>query len=279
MATKKFKCTVCGYIHEGNEPPVECPVCKAPASKFVEIKPNRWSFNTEGNLYTILYATIMVVIVAFLLVFVSSILKERQNKNIVLDTQKQILSSLHLAGSENIESTYSDVIKGDYLLQPDGQLLLNDPKEFSISYKQEFDAGRFHIFIAEVNSETKYILPMNGLGLWGPIWGYVAINADKNSIYGVYFSHASETPGLGAEMSSENFQKQFIGKKLFDNETLAITVTKSGKAKDKTFEVDGMSGSTITSNGVDDMIKKSLTVYQSFLKNQNGDYIIVESDN
>ncbi len=279
MATKKFKCTVCGYIHEGNEPPVECPVCKAPASKFVEIKPNRWSFNTEGNLYTILYATIMVVIVAFLLVFVSSVLKERQNKNIVLDTQKQILSSLHLAGSENIEITYSDVIKGDYLLQPDGQLLLNDPKKFSISYKQEFDAGRFHIFIAEVNGETKYILPMNGLGLWGPIWGYVAINADKNSIYGAYFSHASETPGLGAEMSSENFQKKFIGKKLFDNEVLAITVTKSGKAKDKIFEVDGMSGSTITSNGVDDMIKKSLTVYQSFLKNQNGDYIIVESDN
>ena len=278
MATKRFRCTVCGYIHEGNEPPFECPVCKAPASKFVEIKPKKWTFNTNGNLYTVLYATIMVVIVAFLLVFVSTVLKDRQDKNVVIDTQKQILASLHIFDSDNIDVTYREIIKGDYLLQPDGQLLQNDPKSFNTSYKKEFDSGRLHIFIAKIDNENKYIIPMNGLGLWGPIWGYLALNADKNSVYGVFFSHASETPGLGGEVSSENFQKKFIGKKLLDQENLAITVTKSGKAKDDLFEVDGLSGATITSVGVDEMIRKALTSYMFFLKNQNGDSI-VESDN
>lgn len=84
-----------------------------------------------------------------------------------------------------------------------------------------------HVFVCEVDGETKYVVPVYGAGLWGAIWGYVALNADKDTVYGVYFSHASETPGLGAEIATTAFQGEFSGKKVLKDGQVALAVEKT----------------------------------------------------
>ena len=183
--------------------------------------------NTNSNSYTIIYASVMVVIVAFLLAFVSSSLRETQNKNVELDTKKQILAALNIKDVKDAEAEYNKYVKGDMLMNVDGA------------------------------------------GLWGAIWGYVALNSDKDTVYGVYFSHASETPGLGAEIASTHFQGEFPGKKTLENGEVVLGVVKNGKVEKPDYQVDGISGGTITSVGVDAMLKACLSSYKNFLTNNN----------
>ena len=162
--------------------------------------------NTNSNSYTIIYASILVVIVAFLLAFVNSSLRDKQSKNIELDTKKQILSALNVKNVADAEAEYNKYVKADMLMQADGSLTENDGA-FATAYEKEAkEQGRLHVFVCDVNGETKYVFPVYGAGLWGAIWGYVALDSDKDTVYGVYFSHASETPGLGAEITSDHFQ-------------------------------------------------------------------------
>ena len=269
MATKEFKCTVCGYVHKGDKAPDKCPVCQAPADKFEEVTPEapaKKGLNTNSNVYTIVYAAVMVILVAFLLVFVSSVLKERQDANVKNDTKKQILSALNITDVQDVAATYAEVIKGDFLMAENGKPSEQvEEADFKTSYKTEFDEGRLHIFVAEVDGKRKFIIPMNGLGLWGPIWGYIALNDDRNTVYGTYFSHQGETPGLGAEIAAEYFQNRFIDKNVVKDGNIALTVTKSSKAVDAQYEVDGVTAATMTSNGVNNMIKTVLAEYMPFL--------------
>lgn len=271
MATKKFKCNVCGYVHEANEAPEKCPVCGVAKSEFQEIveenaAPKKKGLDTGSNVYTIVYAAVMVVIVAFLLVFVSSSLKDRQTANVINDTKQQILYSLNYEKLADVATEYDNVIKGDYLMTPDGSASEYDG-EFQTSYSSEFKNGNYHVFVAEIEGKVKYVIPMNGQGLWGAIWGYVALNEDRNTIYGVYFSHASETPGLGAEIKeNKSFQQSFQGKKVTDEGQVAINLVKFNTAdKSSSYEVDGVSGATMTSNGVNKMMNDVLTAYLPFL--------------
>ena len=155
--------------------------------------------NTNSNSYTIIYASVMVVIVAFLLAFVNSSLRDLQGKNVELDTKKQILSSLGIREVEDAEAKFAEVVKEDMLVAEDGSL---KPYEgsFVTGYEKAYkEKGEAHLFVCEIDGQKKYVIPVYGTGLWGAIWGYVALNEDKNTVYGTYFSHASETPGLGAE--------------------------------------------------------------------------------
>ncbi len=221
--------------------------------------------NTNSNSYTIIYASVMVVIVAFLLAFVSSSLRDQQNKNVELDTKKQILSALNVRDVKDADAEYNKYIKRDMLVSADGTLTENT-EAFSTAYEKEAkEKGRIHVFVAEVDGETKYIFPVYGAGLWGSIWGYVALDSDKNTVYGVYFSHASETPGLGAEITSDHFQGQFPGKKTIEDGEIALGVEKNGKVVKPDYQVDGISGGTITSKGVDAMLKSCLGNYKNFL--------------
>ena len=223
--------------------------------------------DTNSNSYTIIYASVMVVIVAFLLAFVSSSLKDIQNKNQELDTKKQILSALNIRDVKDADAEYNKYVKGDMLMNVDGTLTENTDG-FSISYEKEAkENNRLHVFVCEVDGETKYVVPVYGAGLWGAIWGYVALNADKDTVYGVYFSHASETPGLGAEIAGAAFQNEFSGKKVLKDGQVALAVEKNGKVTDPAYQVDGISGGTITSKGVDAMIKACLSQYDKFLTN------------
>ncbi len=277
MATKKFRCKVCGYVHEGDKAPEKCPMCQAPQSEFEEIveagaeaaAPAKKGLNTNSNVYTIVYAAVMVIIVAFLLVFVSQTLKDRQTANVINDTKQQILSALNLRDQADVASTYSKVIKADALMQANGSL--QDYKgDFNTSYKSEFDKGNLHVFVAEIDGQKKYVIPMNGLGLWGTIWGYIALNEDRNTVYGVYFSHSSETPGLGGEIAGLKFQNRFPGKNVVNGGNVALKVVKFGKADQSSkYEIDGVTGATITSTGVNAMINKVLSAYVPFLTAAN----------
>ncbi len=223
--------------------------------------------DTNSNSYTLIYASIIVVIVAFLLAFTNIVLRPRQDRNIELDTKRQILAALNISGVKDVEAAYHKYVKLDMLLQLDGTLVVNTGS-FSSNYSTEFSKKRYHVFQCDVNGQTKYVFPLNGAGLWGAIWGYVALNDDRNTVYGAYFSHQSETPGLGAEIASPEFQGEFKKMKVMKDDKVGLSVVKYGKVVDKKYEVDGISGGTITSKGVDAMLKKCLSNYIIFFTNQ-----------
>lgn len=204
----------------------------------------------------------MVIIVAFLMAFVSSILKPMQTKNIELDKKKQILTALNVVEYDDAEAAYNQHVKAEQLLNADGTV---QAETGGFAVDNSAVGEQLPLYLCEVNGETKYVLPLYGAGLWGPIWGYVALNADKETIYGVYFSHASETPGLGAEIATPKFQAMFPGKTAVKAGEPVITIVKFGKVQNPEYEVDGISGGTITSNGVDAMLKTSLGYYKAFL--------------
>ena len=221
--------------------------------------------NTNSNTYTIVYASVMVVIVAFLLAFVNSALREAQGRNVETDTKKQILFSLGIRQAADVEAEFARVVKSDMLVAPDGSLSKYEGP-FVTSYEKDAkENGRMHVFVCDIEGQTKYVIPVYGAGLWGAIWGYVALDADKDTVYGTYFSHASETPGLGAEIATERFQNEFKAKHVLQDHAVALGVVKNGKVEHADYQVDGISGGTITSVGVDAMLKSCLTNYVKFL--------------
>lgn len=219
--------------------------------------------NTNSNGYTIGYASVMVIIVAFLLAFVASSLKERQDNNVKLDKMKQILSSLNISADElkDAESAYAKYVTADQILNLNGAVVSSNGG-FDIESKKIDD--QLPLYVCNVNGETKYVAPLYGAGLWGPIWGYISFNADKKTVYGTYFSHEGETPGLGAEITTEKFQSSFEGKQLQEGGNVKISVVKNGKVANDACEVDGISGGTITSKGVDAMLHACLSKYAKF---------------
>lgn len=223
----------------------------------------RMKMNTNSNGYTIGYASVMVIIVAFLLAFVASSLKERQDNNVKLDKMKQILSSLNIPAEElkDAENAYNLYVKADQILDLNGNVV-NENGGFDIESKKIDD--QLPLYVCAVNGETKYVAPLYGAGLWGPIWGYISFNADKKTVYGTYFSHEGETPGLGAEITTEKFQSSFQGKQLQEGGNVKISVVKNGKVANDAYEVDGISGGTITSKGVDAMLHACLSKYAKF---------------
>lgn len=265
MAAKKYICKVCGYVHEGSSAPDVCPLCKAGKDQFKEEAapdaPKKKGLNTNSDFYAIIYAAIVVVIVAFMLAGVSSALKPMQDENIKLDKMKQILSSLHIKDVKDAKAEYEKIVKRDAVVNAAG----NEVKAeggFDVP-NDAITADNLPIYVCEVNGEEKYVIPMTGQGLWGGIWGYMAVNSDGNTIYGAYFSHASETPGLGAEIASEKFTSLFDGKSLFSGNEVLKTV--KGRLNNEAVEVNSISGATITCNGVNAMLDKCLNNYKSYL--------------
>ncbi|MBO7608189.1 MAG: NADH:ubiquinone reductase (Na(+)-transporting) subunit C [Paludibacteraceae bacterium] len=224
--------------------------------------------NTNSNSYTIIYASVMVIIVAFLLAFVSSSLKERQDTNVKLDKMKQILSSLNISEDElkqDAEAAYNKYVVADQIIDINGNVVAeNGGFEVPSKSLKDADLEQVPLYVCKVNGETKYVAPLYGAGLWGPIWGYISFNSDKKTVYGTYFSHEGETPGLGAEITTEAFQSSFEGKQLQEGGDVKISVVKNGKVTNSSCEVDGISGGTITSKGVDAMLHDCLKRYANF---------------
>ncbi|MBQ8386237.1 MAG: NADH:ubiquinone reductase (Na(+)-transporting) subunit C [Paludibacteraceae bacterium] len=249
MAQKKFVCSVCGYVHNGDKAPEVCPQCKQ-SGVFVEEK--KKGLDTNSNAYTVIYATIIVVIVAVLLALVSQVLSPRQEANRLLDQQKQILVALN----QNYDNT--------------------DPAALYLSLVNDtIDVNGAPVFVANIEGNTKYVLKLHGAGLWGGIGGYLALDADKNTIYGINFNHESETPGLGAEIVTEKFRSQFPGKHIRNaaGEVVSVAVLKAGKVADGQEQVDALSGATITCDGVSTMIATNLAEYAEFLNEDSNVYV------
>lgn len=229
---------------------------------------------TNSNSYTIVYAAVLVVIVAFLLAFVFQALRPAQEANVALDKQKQILYSLNIRGLQDqaAAAKYNEVVTADEIIDANGNVVDKGSKGGTAAgFKLNsggFKAGKLAVYVCSVNGQTKYVIPVYGMGLWGPISGYIALNDDKSTIYGAYFNHESETAGLGAEIKdNQKWQEQFQGKKLFkgaDRNAIAISVLKKRDSNDPN-SVDAVTGATLTSNGVTDMLHDCLGQYIKFL--------------
>ena len=194
--------------------------------------------NTNSNAYIIIYSSILVIVVAFLLAFIFKALKPMQDANVALDQKKQILYSLNIRGLDGheAEAKYAEVVK-----------------------EEKTENGQT-VYLCNVDGEDICVFAMKGMGLWGGISGFVAIHdQDGPTVYGAYFNHESETAGLGAEIKdSQAWQEKFIGKKVFKdgNDDVALSVVK--KVEDPETQVDCVTGATLTSNGVNDMIHEGL---------------------
>lgn len=228
-------------------------------------KDQKKGINTNSNAYTIIYAMVMVIIVAFLLAFVSDALGEKQNANVENDTKGQILTALgYDKATIDVQTTFKENVK-DNILKEDGSLEAYTDK-FLSSYGAAIKEGKLHVFEGTTPDGKKaYVLPVTGRGLWGGLWGYIAVDETKSTILGTYFYHESETAGLGARIGDRDFQEKFIGKPVQIVEGKAtIEVVKDGAAVAET-QVNGVTGATLTSKGVSAMVSEGLGLYAAFL--------------
>ena len=212
--------------------------------------------NKNSNTYIIVYSVVMVVIVAVLLSVTAMSLQGRQNENRLNEKKQAILASLS-AGDRNFDE-YIDA----YAVNAEGaRVEVEDIFALTEDLKAAFEAGTYPVFEAE---DGRVVVPVTGNGLWGPIWGYVALESDMNTVAGVVFDHSGETPGLGAEIATPKHQAQYRGKQIFDGDEFVSVRLRKGGAVDTAHEVDAISGGTKTSDGVTAMLNSSLRNYLPF---------------
>ena len=244
-----------------------------------------------SNRYIFIYSSVMVIIVAVLLSVTASLLQPLQEKNKTIANIQGILSAVNIkATSDNAMELYRQFVKTELAIDQDGKIASaykngileeGEVRPFDIDLKKEHYNKKMGnsflspLFIAEIQGDTFYIIPMRGVGLWGPLYGNIAFGPDFNEIVGADFSHDKETPGLGAEISDKAFSNQFIGKMIFDDagKFNSILVVKGGPVTlppaMEIHGVDAISGGTITSNGVNDMLKNCLENYIPYIQNDN----------
>ncbi len=246
----------------------------------------------NSNTYTILFASIVVVVIGVLLSLAAMGLKPMQEQNKRQEKMTDIMYTIGLDKDKLNEKAIKDGLKFNYKtienyfkkyfvkqysLKSDGSID-ESVKAFDINMKAEVkkpvDKQRYPIFIAEEDGKKYYVIPLYGKGLWDDIWGYIALEDDLNTVKGIKFGHKGETPGLGAEITKKWFENQFTGEKIFDKDGTFEGITLSKTNKDpqnknkEDHEVDAISGSTLTSNGVSKMIKERLEHYVPFFKKQ-----------
>lgn len=225
-----------------------------------------------SNRYIFIFATAMVAIVALILSAAALLLQPLQQKNAEIEKKRNILASVGVeATEETAENLYDQFITGSFAINSEAERVEGaDPFYVDVRKEQKkpLEEQVFPIFEASLEDGSKsYIMPLEGKGLWGPIYGYISIKEDMRTISGVTFDHKSETPGLGAEINEGWFEAQFVDKKLFeDEEFVSILVQKGGAGEDDPHAVDAISGGTITSKALESMLYNCLVNYVEFLK-------------
>jgi len=249
------------------------------------------AINKDSNGYTFGFAIVLVIVVGSILALLAMGLKPMQEKNDEVKKKLDILSAMMDAYEKGITrknadsefekyvdldkavvlSSKGDVIDGIYAV--DGKVI--EGRAFDVDIRKEYkDKKRdknhrnFPLFIGDLNGETVYIIPVIGTGLWGPIWGNICLDSDMNTIKGASFGHQGETPGLGAEIKQQFFIDRWIGEKISDNNGMfkPFQVVKDGSGIDES-KVDGITGGTITSKGVEEMANRCLEGYVSYFNN------------
>ncbi|MEE9460909.1 MAG: NADH:ubiquinone reductase (Na(+)-transporting) subunit C [Bacteroidales bacterium] len=236
-----------------------------------------------SNTYIFVFSTVMVMLVATLLSFVAEQLKPFQEKNIEIEKKLDILHSVGIARDLDdvkdkdiyVEEAYDKNITKSFAINPEGELKA-DVEAFKINLKAELakssEDRNLPVFVyVDEDGKEIHILPLQGKGLWGPIWGYISLEEDLTTIYGAIFAHSKETPGLGAEINTDWYQAQYLGKKIFDDagEFTSVRVVKGGADPDDPHAVDAISGGTITSVALQEMMEECLGNYETYFKTKS----------
>ncbi len=244
------------------------------------------ALNKESNGYVITFSIVMVVVVGALLATVAMALQPAQKANVQKEKMANVLQAAGMRDATMAEAEElfkKHVVKRVILdfhgnIKEGTELTVDDPIEsgnendaFNVDllkeYKNEKDPKKrnYPLYVCEIDGETMYVAPVQGQGLWAAVWGYISLDADGKTIKGAVFDHKSETPGLGAEIANDAFEKSFIGKTIAEGEEFtSVSVIKPGPELDE-HSVDGISGGTFTSVGVDEMISRTMVVYYNFL--------------
>jgi Na+-transporting NADH:ubiquinone oxidoreductase subunit C len=224
-----------------------------------------------SNRYIFIFSAIMVIAVAVLLSLAATLLQPAQARNLEIEKKKNMLESINVPTTrENTEELYNKYIKESFVINSNGEPV-NGVDAFTVVLKNEqkkpLEEQSLPVFrAAPDDGEKVIIIPVEGKGLWGPIYGYISLKSDMNTIYGVNFDHKGETPGLGAEINTSAFESQFPGKKLFENEMfVSVQVIKGGTPKDNIHGVDAISGGTVTSKGLQKMLLDCIQKYNDYL--------------
>ncbi len=235
------------------------------------------AFDKNSNSFTFIFATVMVVVVGTLLAVTFLALKPAYDENVRREKMQNILASIKVKVERDAApAKYEELVKETLLIDANGAPAEGDAFSLDVlkQYK-DWKAGvgtaedmKFPVYKANTEGKELFVLPMVGTGLWGPVWGYVSVESDGRTIYGSTFDHKGETPGLGAEISTPVFIDQFPGKTITeeDGSYTGIKVYKGGSQTTDPHGVDGISGGTITSDGVSEMLLRTLAVYDKYLK-------------
>ena len=242
-----------------------------------------------SNGYIFRYATIMVVVAAALLSTAAMMLKPFQERNKAIDKMGSILISAEIKDVETEQTinTFNQYVVEALIIDNNGDVVdsytgevMQESKAFGVDLKKELynksksESFELPLYVVEKDGVKTYVIPMRGSGLWGPVYGNMALAEDMKTIVGVTFDHDGETPGLGAEITTPIFTDQFRGKKIFDEQGnfTSIKVVKGGAKSlpqpEQIHAVDAISGGTITSNGVGDMIQNVVESYEPFIQKQ-----------
>jgi Na+-transporting NADH:ubiquinone oxidoreductase subunit C len=223
------------------------------------------------NRYIFIFSIVMVVAVAALLSLAATLLQPAQEKNLEIEKKKNMLESIGVQASRgNTEDLYARYIKESFVLNYKGEPV-DGVDAFTVVMRNEqkkpIEEQYLPVFRAfPDDGENVIIIPVEGKGLWGPIYGYVSLKSDMNTIYGVNFDHKGETPGLGAEINTSAFEGMFPGKKLFDDSNfVSVQVIKGGAKPGDIHGVDAVSGGTITSKGLQKMLYDCIKKYNDYL--------------
>jgi len=234
----------------------------------------------------------MTIVIGGVLSFASQILAPAQKKSIELDTKSSILSAVMKLNKkkDNVLGIYDERIQS-FVVDYNGNLVETDskgnavvPEDVNIikNFKKDPQERLLPVFKFMSSEDPEkidaYILPLYGNGLWNKIYGFIALEGDLNTIKGISFGHVQETPGLGARIASEEIQSRYAGKEIFEGNNLVSVVMLKGEKKDPSLfgphEVDGMSGSTLTANGVNAMLKDYLKCYEGFIDKTKNETVL-----
>jgi len=227
----------------------------------------------NSNTYTLIFSSILVILVALVLAFVSQFTKIRFETNQTNEKMQNILSSIGVdIERDQAAKVFKDYIKQSLTLNADGSIN-ESVKAFDVDLHKETkkDPSKqlYPLYIAEKDGKKFYVVPLYGAGLWDAIWGYIALDSDKNTVEGTTFDHKGETPGLGAQITEKWFQAQFHGKTILkdtiagfnEDNFVSVKTVKGGARSDDNHSVDAISGGTKTSDGVNAMIAERLSHY------------------
>lgn len=257
--------------------------------------------DVNSNKYTFIFAAVMVVVVATVLALAAESLKPMQKANVANEKRQNILQSVGItAEAAEAEAMYAEAEQESFILDAYGKRKENATRTpFKVDMLKDYKAGLSNIYklyksgngsvsleetraslaawnevgadfpmfvVKGADGASSYVVPMMGTGLWGPVWGYLAIAEDGSTVTGAMFDHKSETPGLGAEIKEAGYQVPYKGKQIFmeSGELKGVIALKGGAEQSDPHGVDAISGGTITSNGVNEMVYRTLKIYEPF---------------